>query len=203
MNKTRKISFVVTCFITTLFLMNGIVSAADKVVVIPLFGDEGAPVAKTGQSTSYATGDDGELKKGVAWPTPRFKDNGNGTVTDKLTGLIWLKNANCFGQRTWYGALGYCNTLEAGYCGLNDGSSEGDWRLPNVKELHSLIDFGEYPLALPSGHPFTNVQSSYYWSSTTIAHSTGGAWLVNFSYGYVGTYTKSDTYYVLAVRGGN
>jgi len=59
--------------------------------------DEPAPVPKTGQTTSYATGDDGDLEKGVAWPDPRFMDNGNGTVTDNLTGLIWLKNANCFG----------------------------------------------------------------------------------------------------------
>ena len=56
-----------------------------------------APVHKTGQTTSYATGDDGDLEKGVAWPNPRFTDNSDGTVTDNLTGLIWLKNANCFG----------------------------------------------------------------------------------------------------------
>ena len=56
-----------------------------------------APVPKTGQTVSYATGDDGDLQKGVAWPDPRFTDNSDGTVTDNLTGLIWLKNANCFG----------------------------------------------------------------------------------------------------------
>jgi hypothetical protein len=183
--------------------MNGMVSAADKVVVIPLFGDEGAPVAKTGQSTSYATGDDGELKKGVAWPTPRFKDNGNGTVTDNLTGLIWTKHASCFGLRTWSEALSDCNTLASGGCELTDGSSPGDWRLPNIRELHSLIDFGEYNPALPSGHPFTNVQSFGYWSSTTYALSTNNAWLVDFYYGYVYDYGKSSSYYVLAVRGGN
>ena len=54
-----------------------------------------AMVPKTGQTTGYATGDDGALQKGVAWPNPRFTDNGDGTVTDNLTGLIWLKNANC------------------------------------------------------------------------------------------------------------
>ena len=46
---------------------------------------------KTGQTTSYAAGDDGALQKGVASPNPRFTDNGNGTVTDNLTGLIWLE----------------------------------------------------------------------------------------------------------------
>ena len=55
---------------------------------------------KTGQTVSYALGDDGDLQKGVMWPVPRFTDNGSGTVTDNLTGLIWLKDANCFGSQT-------------------------------------------------------------------------------------------------------
>src|SRR5215831_9628931 len=54
-----------------------------------------APVPRTGQTTSYAARDDGALQKGVALPTPRFTNNNNGTITDNLTGLIWLKNANC------------------------------------------------------------------------------------------------------------
>ena len=61
--------------------------------------------------TSYATGDDGALHKGVASPTPRFTDNNNGTVTDNLTGLIWMKNANAFGLKTWAEALTIANSL--------------------------------------------------------------------------------------------
>ena len=59
---------------------------------------------KTGQTTCWdtignvipcpGTGQDGEIQAGVAWPSPRFNDNGNGTVTDKLTGLMWTQNAN-------------------------------------------------------------------------------------------------------------
>lgn len=128
-----------------------------------------APVEKTGQKTSYATGDDGDLEKGVAWPAPRFTDNGDGTVTDNLTGLIWLKNANCFGTRTWANALSDCNGLASGSCGLTDGSVAGDWRLPNIKEFQSLIDYGFCYPALPSGHPFTNVQGNHYWSGSTYA----------------------------------
>jgi DNA-binding beta-propeller fold protein YncE len=52
-----------------------------------------APVSKTGQAISCADGDDGALQKGVVWPIPRFTDNQNGTVTDNLTGLMWIKNA--------------------------------------------------------------------------------------------------------------
>ena len=53
-------------------------------------------IAATGQSASYAGGDDGALREGVAWPATRFTDNQDGTVIDHLTGLMWLKNAGCF-----------------------------------------------------------------------------------------------------------
>jgi hypothetical protein len=163
----------------------------------------GAGAAKTGQTTSYATGDDGDLQEGIAWPTPRFSDNGDGTVTDNLTGLIWLQDAKRFGQRTWADALSDCNSLADDGSALTDGSVAGDWRLPNVKELQSLIDFGRYNPALPTGHPFSNVQSHYYWSSTTFAPNTDHAWFVYMNYGRVNDYNKSSNYYVWPVRGDN
>ena len=65
------------------------------------------------------TGQDGELQRGMAWPTPRFTDNGDGTVLDNLTGLLWLKNANCFGRpRTWQEALDAANNLADPSVGL-------------------------------------------------------------------------------------
>ncbi len=172
-----------------------------------------APVEKTGQTTCYdqsgnsisctGTGQDGEYQKGVAWPSPRFTDNGDGTVTDNITGLIWLKNANCFGTKTWSEALSAANSLENGQCDLSDGSAAGDWRLPNVKELQSLINFGMYNPALPSGHPFSGVQSYYYWSASTGVNNTDYAWFVYLSYGNVGNVNfKSSNYYVWPVRGG-
>ncbi len=163
-----------------------------------------ALVEKTGQKTSDATGDDGYFKKGVAWPVPRFTDNGDGTVTDNLTGLIWLKNANCFKKRTWDNALIDCNGFSSGSCGLTDGSRAGDWRLPNVKELQSLMDYGEYNPALPSVHPFTGVQSSYYWSSTAYVGSTDLDWGVSLYNGFVSGLDNTYYYfYVWPVRGGN
>lgn len=161
-----------------------------------------ARVPKTGQTTSYATGDDGALQRGVAWPSPRFTDNADGTVTDNLTGLIWLKNASCFGLQTWAGALTAANTLNSSECGLNDGSAEGAWRLPNVRELGSLIDYGRYNPALPSGHPFTGVQTSQHWTSTTPAAYTSYAWYVALGVGHLGYYEKTSSYYVWPVRGG-
>jgi hypothetical protein len=170
-----------------------------------------AQVPKTGQTTSYATGDDGDLEKGVSWPNPRFTDNGNGTVTDNLTGLIWLKDANCYDTRSWANALSDANTLANGTCSLSDGSSAGDWRLPNVRELQSLVHYGVHSPAVPntagtgkwtSGAPFTGVQSWYYWSSTTYAADTTDAWLVYLGHGGVNPDDKTATFYVWPVRGG-
>ena len=135
-----------------------------------------SPVPKTGQTKCYETGDpadeipcggtgqDGDLQRGFSSPNPRFTDNGNGTVTDNLTGLMWLKNANVPNAgRNWATALsdvvqlntnGTMNGNNAGDTS-NGGSHQTDWRLPNVRELFSLIDFGQFNPALPSGHPFT------------------------------------------------
>lgn len=161
-----------------------------------------APVPKTGQTTPYAIGDDGDLEKGVAWPNPRFTDNDNGTVTDHLTGLIWLQDADCFESKTWATVFLAVYTLNNGECGLSDGSAEGHWRLPNVRELHSLIDYGHSYPALPSGHPFSGVQSDGYWSSTTPAGDTSNGWYVYLGDGSVYNFDKTDTHYVWPVRGG-
>jgi hypothetical protein len=178
------------------------VCAEDGFYVIPAMRGKYAPVPKTGQTTSYGTRDDGALQKGVAWPTPRFTDNSNGTVTDNLTGLIWMKNANAFDQRTWADALSDANGLKSGDAGLTDGSQAGDWRLPNIRELESLIDNGRYDPALPAGHPFTNVQPFIYWSSTTNEHITTYAWGVDIRSTQEDDYGKSFDYYVWCVRGG-
>jgi len=182
--------------------LNEIYNAADDALskIIP----------KTGQTALYATGDDGDLEKGIAWPDPRFTDNSDGTVTDNLTGLIWLKNADpTNGPQTWSEAIDFCNNLENGDYGLSDGSSAGDWRLPNIRELFSLIDFGAshdpYP-PLPSGHPFPNVQSSLYWSSTSLAATPSqDAWVVSMNNGGSATIGGKLTSpgYVWAVRDAN
>ena len=189
--------------------------AQDRVVVIPLFetGDP-APVAKTGQTTAYATGDDGDLEKGVAAPTPRFTDNGNGAVTDRLTGLVWLKDGICVkfwgsdsatvNPRPWAQAVQSANLLAAGSCGLNDGSKAGDWRLPNRKELDTLIDLGRSNPALPEGWPLgDSVLGVFYWTSTTVAPPLStNAWAFNVFNGLVFYTAKTDELHVRPVRGG-
>jgi hypothetical protein len=164
-----------------------------------------AAVPQTGQTTSWGERDDGDLQKGVPWPNPRFTDNGDGTVADNLTGLIWLKNADCLGRKYWNEALDASNNLADGDCGLNDDSIPGDWRLPNIRELHSLIDYGNFVPALPTGHPFTGVHSTWHWSSSTDDFYPGHAWMVGMSYGEV-SHSHKDLYndrYVWPIRGGN
>jgi len=159
-----------------------------------------APVAKTGQSTSYAAGDDGELQSGFASTIPRFIDNADGTVTDNLTGLVWMKDAGSIGAGFWADALQSCNTLAHGSNGITDGSYAGDWRLPNIRELYSLVDFGHYNYALPDGHLFTNVMYNY-WSSTTYAGNANNALYLNAMNGLMSSANKiGANVYVLCVR---
>ena len=138
----------------------------------------------------------------MAWPNPRFTGNGNGTVTDNLTGLIWLKNANCWGSRNLGNRLTNANGLASGSCGLTDGSSAGAWRLPNVREQQSLFDYGRHGPALPSGNPFTGVQSVRCWTDTTIAGRTSDAWYVDLYASSVDSDNKTGSRLVWPVRGG-
>jgi hypothetical protein len=180
-----------------------------------------ALVPVTGQTTTYSAADDGDLERGVVWPSARFTDNGDGTVTDNLTGLIWLDDANCFGMQNWADALAKANALFDGCsncgggnndCGLADGSSAGKWRLPNVWEILSLRHYGVHSPAVPNsagtgkwteGDPFTGLQSNWYWSSTTVAVNTPTAWVVDMANGNVTDNTKTtSTWYVWPVSGG-
>ena len=164
-----------------------------------------AKVPQTGQTISYADGDDGYFQMGVPWPEPRFTDQGDGTVTHNLTGLMWTKNASQFEiypAKVWPDAVTACYDLFfAGY---------DDWRLPNLRELHSLIDYGNHTPALPADHPFTDVQDYFYWSSTYWSSTTPPfiwptpyAWGVRLGDGYVMPAGHEYTFYVWCVRGGN
>jgi len=136
-------------------------------------GNRIVSLPRTGQTTSYAGGDDASANKGVAWPGNRFTDNGDGTVTDNLTGLVWLKNAGCFTSGSWTSALAQANQLASGQCGLSDGSTAGQWRMPNANELESLVDISQSNPAISSGSPFTNISlTTAYWTSTSYMASS-------------------------------
>jgi len=176
------------------------------------FGNSVICLPKTGQTMCYdengdligcaGTGQDGDIQAGVAWPSQRFVDNSDGTVTDSLTGLEWTKNANPGGLMTWQAALAYVKTLKTG--------GHSDWRLPNRRELRSLADYTKLNPALPQGHPFTNVQladssgSGCYWSSTTaLAYGTSSAFIVVMKDSSTNVGVKSSfSLYVWPVRSG-
>jgi len=148
---------------------------------------------KTGQTTSYPNGDNTDRDDGYYQATVgiarSYTDNGNGTVTDNATGLIWQQEDDNT-QRNWADAGTYCDTLDLG------GSTQ--WRLPTVEELISITDKSTFN---PSINPvFTNTDSSSYWSSTTNASATSYGWGVNFYYGNDYWFDKTNTYYVRCVR---
>jgi hypothetical protein len=130
-----------------------------------------------------------ELLLDRAIPDPRFIDNKDGTVTDGLTGLVWLKNTNCFGMMDWESARQAVKSLKDGDCGpdaeliLSDGSIADDWRLPTMSELCTLIDFSKRDPALSSGHMFSAFPPGYHWSATTLDYYSGLAWIVYFKSG--------------------
>lgn len=121
-----------------------------------------------------------------------FVDNGNGTVSDTSTGLMWQQETPDI-PMTWKQALSYCESLHlAGY---------KDWRLPSKKELRSLVDYSQYKPAIDT-HYFQDTLSIFYWSSTTNADSTDAAWGEHFSDGYDYSSYKDVYNYLRAVRGG-
>jgi hypothetical protein len=138
------------------------------------------------------------------WAAP-YIDNGNGTVTDSATGLIWQKCSrgqgttlgNCstgnISFNTWSSAIIYCEGLTLG--------GRSDWRLPNINELGSIIDYIKSSNPIIDSTAFPNTRSDGYWSSSTSAQSTGSAWYINFSNGYVDYNSKTANYFVRCTTG--
>lgn len=159
----------------------------------------GGGVPKTGQTTVYLEGDDGTYQKGLPVAGERFTDNGDGTITDNVTGLMWPKDGAGPGcnngvKISWSAAIAWAEDLNfAGY---------DDWRLPNINELLSLFDFGKANPMLDTAY-FPNTVNDYYYSSTTKADNDTYAWVANYFNGYAQAYgTKTYNRGVRAVRGG-
>ncbi len=158
----------------------------------------------------------------------RYEDMDDGTVQDCRTGLIWLKNANCAnnfggidkstGTLDWHDAMTWVAAVRdtgnpATSCGLTDGSSQGDWRLPTKTEWMAMVAYakmkgyspvltnaaGTAPLA--DGDAFNNVQSTnFYWTSTVNPLNITQAWIVNMEAGTF--FLTSSAAFVWPVRGG-
>ena len=150
----------------------------NKVIIVPLGGDEAqdleptAPGAKVGPSqTGYTI---------MAF-----------TVIDKITKLEWQRTDDNT-TRTWNDALDYCAGLTL--------ESKSDWRLPDIVELQSIVDYGMASAPLIDGVAFTGTNSSDYWSASSRASSSGSAWVVYFGNGYVVNSFKTDFSNVRCVR---
>lgn len=137
-------------------------------------------------------------------PRPkRFKDNGDGTVTDSKTGLMWTKNANLLEDTiTFNEALEYIE-------GINEGKYQNfgytDWRLPTLREFRNLIDYTKYIKkghTLPGGHPFQNVQSLKFYGEKSDSYLSNSEYPRFFSLycTLVGRNIKSCYGYIWPVR---
>ncbi len=136
-------------------------------------------VLKTGQTIndSIYSGDDGSYEKGLERKYSR--DDSQGIVTDLTTGFMWQDNSDAKTvTKNWQGAIDYCNSLTLG--------GYSNWRLPTLKEMTTIVDYGRYDPAIDP--VFQNVSNSWYWTSTISKTNTSYSWILDFSYG-------DDNYY--------
>lgn len=120
-----------------------------------------------------------------------FSKNGN-IVTDSTTGLQWQDDA-VGSTMTWTAAIDHCENLTL--------DAYSDWRLPNLKELTSIMDDTKVAPSIDTS-VFQNTVSDLYWSSTTYAGINGVAWYVYFYHGDQYYYSKTNSFYVRCVRAG-
>jgi hypothetical protein len=140
---------------------------------------------------------DASFHIGYPWPEPRFSILDDDLVRDDLTGLIWTRKTNFFDfPITWNQALDEVETMNrqsfAGY---------HDWRIPNRREMRSIVSHGHIKPALPSGHPFTDVFIGWYWTSTTSAMAPAYAWYVHLEGARMFYGGKEQRYLAWPVRG--
>ena len=157
---------------------------------------------KTGQWNSYGYGDDGMYRMGYPLGgAQRFVDNGDGTVMDLATGLMWVKDPYQIGSpfnnpMYWYDALNACENLE--FAGWND------WRMPNINELLSIADSSRYNPCIDTMYftPCPDMWGSY-WSSTKLEAWSEGIWCKYLYDGYKGSNSMYyGMYWVRPVRSG-
>lgn len=188
---------------TTLSAVDTDLAAGNITGGINIFGKTGTylgsyPLVDTAQTASYTAtfGEDHDYQPAAVQPS--YTNNGNGTTTDNITRLMWANNGSGSGCNngialTWEAALAYCEGLSL--------AGNGDWRLPNIRELESIV---AYTGANPSINAtyFPNTSSSYYWSSTTYVPASANALTITYSSPLLSTLGKTATTAVRCVRAG-
>ncbi len=176
------------------FSANGIqVDKIDAAGFVPKFG-----FPKTRQIREYFPGDDGTYQKGAPDSGPpennlRYQDNLDGTITDNVTGLMWVRDPSPT-TMNWESAVTYCENLD--YAGHND------WRLPNINELFSILSQrDEDPVEKYMFFRFTIPFYTVCWSSTTFAREPVKVWCIRPDWASVSEAVKTTPLYVRAVRG--
>lgn len=179
----------------------------------PTEGVGGAAVSlpRTGQILSYdqtgkiidfkGSGQDGEFQRGEIWPDPRFVDNEDGTITDVLTGLMWLKEGNCFGDLPWPAAEQAVSDFNRGAITCPGVKSKhNDWFMPDLNQLILLVDFQAQKIgdALRLVG-FSKIQNGVYWSNTRNRNQQN-AWSVDFANGSVSAVSKLERHFMLVAR---
>ena len=160
----------------------------------------------TGQRTCHAddghevpcegSGQDASFAVGTPWPGPRFDVRDN-AVMDGLTGLIWCRNANLAEfPLTWQEALDFVATMNR-----EQRFGQHDWRMPNRRELRSLLSLQTRLPALPEHHPFIDVFNGWYWTATTAAISPAHAWYVALDGARMFYGGKDQSFMLWPVRG--
>jgi hypothetical protein len=156
------------------YTLTWLFSGGPAPVTLPCTPSAGCALPATGQTVIDTPGDDAFYHAGCP-SEGRFVVHGDGTVTDNCTGLEWQK-ATAPNHYDWWQAIEYCEGLDLG--------GHTDWRLPNVRELQSIVDYGRLD---PAIDPVFGASSAWYWSSTSVAYNPDYAWGVGFGDGFVGS----------------
>ena len=142
------------------------------------------------------SGQDASFDVGTPWPEPRFILHDD-EVTDNLTGLIWCRDASLAEfPLTWQEALDFVANMNR-----EQHYGQHDWRMPNRRELRSLLSLQSKLPALPELHPFINVFNGWYWTATTAAISPAHAWYVALDGARMFYGGKDQSYMLWPVRG--
>ena len=153
------------------------------------------PVAATGATISGYGTDDGAYSYGAVASGPRFTNNG-GVIVDNLTGLEWNQDAD-----QYYATYSQDPTLAQAFQFCDNLSLDGfGWRVPNFREIFSLVDFSNASPALPSSHPFYNVRNDYWTSTHYYDSGTSDYWYLIMSTGAGERENSSATHPVWCVR---
>lgn len=168
---------------------DGSLGDTDSMMITVISLPEPSTLKKTGQTTTYADYDDGYYEIGVIHSY--LRDDGNQTVTDNVTGLMWQDDAWAqYTNKYWSAAFTYCSSLSLGIY--------SDWRLPTRSELVGIADYGRSSPAINS--EFINTANYYYWSATGSVSDATKAWYVSFDDGGAVIGTKDYNRRVRCVR---